>query len=72
MAKVPTWTFFAYFNGDAEGERDERREVADWQLDDVVRWARHRGFDTILLSRGEQEAEFHRVVPTLSAYPPNE
>ena len=61
MAAVPTWTIFCYFNADANGERDERREIMDWQVEDVLRWARHRGFDVIHLSRTEREVDFRTL-----------
>lgn len=58
MAEAPVWTLFAYFNDDDTGARDEHRKVAEWRVDDVVRWCRHRGYDTILLTRTEETEPF--------------
>lgn len=58
MAASPVWHFFAYFHSDADGERDEHRNVAEWQIGDVVRWAHLRGFDAIHLSRTDRTADF--------------
>ena len=56
MANAATWHVFAYFHSDADGERDEhRRGVPDWRLEDVLRWARYRGYDAILLTRDGEE-----------------
>ncbi len=58
MSDVPLWNLFAYFNDDEDGAHDESRVVAEWQIDDVVRWCRHRGYDTILLSRTNASRKF--------------
>jgi hypothetical protein len=58
LANVATWHLFAYFNRDEE--RDEHRTLADWQVEDALRWCRTRGYDNILLTR-VGETEFHRA-----------
>jgi len=64
MTDVSTWHLFAYKHDDSEGKDDEHRNVAEWQIDDVVRWARHRGYDAIILNRTSEKQEFHKK-PTL-------
>lgn len=61
MSQVSTWAFYAYKIGDPDGIHDERREgVPEWRLDDVIRWARFRGYDAIYLQRdGAGEFELH-------------
>lgn len=58
MADVPVWHFFAYMNDDADGDRDEHQHIAEWQIADKVRWAHHRGFDAIHLSRTDRTTGF--------------
>lgn len=58
MAAAQVWHFYAYFNGDTDGERDEHRHIADWQIGDTVRWAHLRGFDAIHLSRTDRTTGF--------------
>lgn len=60
MAEAAKWSLFAYFHSDVTGEHDERREIAEWQIGDVVSWARHRGYDAILLSRSEETVQYRR------------
>ena len=55
MSDVPTWTLFAYMTGDAEGKDDEHRRLAPWQLESVLRWCVHRGYDHIYFSRDPVE-----------------
>lgn len=51
VSEVSTWRLFAFMDDDEDGERDERRLVADWQVEDALRWCRFRGFDHIYLAR---------------------
>lgn len=66
MANACTWSVFAYFHGGDEVRHlDENRAgVPDWRLDDVLRWARYRGYDSILLTRDGEE-EFRRAPAAL-------
>jgi len=57
LADVPVWHLFAYMNRD-DGSRDEHRMLAEWQVQDAVRWATTRGYDNILLSRTKARASF--------------
>jgi len=57
LAAAAVWHFFAYMNAD-DGLLDEHRYVPEWRLDDVVRWARYRGYDNILLTRTEKTTDF--------------
>lgn len=61
MSDVAVWHLYAYFHADEHGERDEHRWVAEWQIDDVVRWARHRGYDAIVLTRTSKTARFEKA-----------
>lgn len=60
MSEATVWHLFAFFHGDENSERDEHRNLAEWQIDDVVRWARHRGYDAILLTRTNETARFEK------------
>jgi hypothetical protein len=65
LANAATWHVFAYFHGDADGVLDEDRYgVPDWRLEDVLRWARYRGYDSILLTR-DGETSFRRPPSSL-------
>ena len=64
MTAVSVWHVFAYMDDDNEGRQDERRSVPDWQLEDVLRWCRFRGFDHIYLRRESLEtARYQRAAP---------
>ena len=52
------WRLFAYMDDDETGERDESRLLADWQVEDVLRWCRFRGYDHIYLTRTTTTARF--------------
>lgn len=57
------WSFFAFMNDD--GEQDETRRLADWQVEGAVRWASARGYDNIYLYRDQSETvRFERAAPT--------
>jgi len=45
-------------HGDADGDRDERRTVPEWQVEDALRWCRFRGYDCIVLTRSKDTVEF--------------
>lgn len=51
MSDTSVWSVFAYMTGDAEGVNDEHRRISEWQIQDVVRWCVHRGYDNVYLSR---------------------
>ena len=53
VSEVPTWRLFAFMDDDEEGRQDETRVIGEWQVDDVVRWCRHRGYDHIYLTRSD-------------------
>lgn len=55
MSDVPVWRLFAYMSNDPDGTRDHKRNLADWQVEDVLRWCRFRGYDTIILDRDPVE-----------------
>ena len=64
MSDVPVWRLFAYMDDDEDGERDETRTVTDWQLEDVLRWCRFRGYDHVYLRRIPAESvRFQRGAP---------
>jgi hypothetical protein len=49
---VPAFNLFCYIRGDKDGRYDQRRPgIALWRLEDAVRWAVHRGYDSILIER---------------------
>ena len=60
MSRVSQWKFFAFMDKES-GRRDEHRELAEWQIEDVIRWAVHRGYDNILLSRSSETVEFREL-----------
>jgi hypothetical protein len=64
MSDVPVWCLFAFMDGDEEGRNDERRVVADWQVQDVVRWCTTRGYDHIYLSRDPMGRRCFEKQPT--------
>ena len=46
-----TYTLFAYRHDDDDCEHDVHRVgLPDWRLEQAVRWAADRGFDSILIS----------------------
>lgn len=61
MSEVAVWSAFAYMNDDPDHARDERRELAEWQLQDWLRWATTRGYDNIYLSRDSETTRFERA-----------
>ena len=66
MSAVSVWTLFAFMSDDGEGKQDERRRIAQWQIEDSVRWAMARGYDNIYLSRDPVETtHFERKSPVL-------
>lgn len=60
MAAVAVWRLFAFMDGDEDGVHDESRMVAEWQLDDVLRWCRTRGYDHVYLTRLPETARFEK------------
>ena len=65
VSDVATWHGFAYMDGDTDGANDETRSLADWQIEGFVRWCQHRGYDTILLHRdNEQTSRFAKAAPS--------
>ena len=64
MSDVPVWRLFAYMDDDEDGEQDESRRLADWQVQDVVRWCTTRGFDHIYLCRVPGETRRFQRAPT--------
>lgn len=64
MSSVSTWRLFAFMDDDPDGLQDESRLLADWQVEDALRWCRTRGFDHIYLARDPQaRAQFARADP---------
>ena len=64
MSDVSSWRLFAYMDDDESGERDESRRLAEWQIQDALRWAVTRGFDNIYLSRDSTKtARWSRGIP---------
>lgn len=64
MSDVPTWSMYAYKNEDnsIDGVQDaERRLVSEWRVEDVFRWARFRGYDTIMFTRQPETVRFVRA-----------
>lgn len=51
MTAVSVWRLFAYMDDDEDGALDESRRLADWQVEDVIRWCVVRGFDHVYLRR---------------------
>lgn len=59
---VPVWRGYAYkAGGPDDGSQDEQRDLADWQLEDFLRFCRVRGFDSVYLYRTGDTVEY--VVP---------
>jgi len=58
LAEATVWDLYAYMHGDADGDRDERRTVPEWQVEDALRWCRFRGYDCIVLTRSKDTVEF--------------
>jgi hypothetical protein len=65
VSSVPTWKLFAYI--DDNPELVESRLLADWQLEDALRWCQTRGYDRIYLSR-VSETRFTRARPAKSNF----
>ena len=65
---MQVWSVFAYFHADEDGERDVRAVVPEWRLADKIRWAKTRGYDGILLTRLDDEAEFPAPRPLLEHF----
>ena len=66
MSDVPAWSMFAYRNEDDDvgGVKDaERRMVAEWQIEDVFRWARFRGYDVIMFTRQPETVAYQKARP---------
>lgn len=64
MSDVSMWRLLAFMGGDPDGEQDESRTVAEWQLPDVLRWCTSRGYDNIYLCRSPGEkTRFERAEP---------
>jgi len=63
LSAVSEWHLFAYRDDD-EGFSDEHRMLAEWQLQDAVRWAQHRGYDCIMLTRTDRVVEFVKHPPS--------
>jgi hypothetical protein len=63
MSAVSEWHLFCYMN-DEEFQKDEHRMLAEWQLQDAVRWAQHRGYDCIMLTRTKRGVEFVKHPPS--------
>ena len=64
MSGVSTWRLFAFFDND-EGDSDETRVLAEWQIQDALRWCVTRGYDSIYLRRIEQESTFEKADPVV-------
>lgn len=60
MTDQAVWHLFAFFHDDKNSERDEHRNISEWQIEDVTRWARHRGYDVIMLTRTAETARFEK------------
>ena len=60
VSVVPVWRLFAFMDADDDGVRDERRLLAEWQLNDALRWCVTRGYDHIYLSRSSEAVNFER------------
>lgn len=56
------WRLFAFMDGE-DDTSDERRILADWQLQDAVRWCQTRGYDHIYLSRSGEVSRFEKKRP---------
>lgn len=56
VTRVPEWHMFAYCNG--EEQRDVHRRLAEWQIEERLRWAASRGYDCIMFTRTGRTAEF--------------
>lgn len=64
MSDVSTWRLFAFMDDDEEGRQDETRNVADWQVEDVLRWCRVRGYDHVYFRRvPDLPSRFRRSAP---------
>ena len=53
---MSVWRLFAFKDDDPAS--DETRMVAEWQIQDVVRWCVHRGFDHIYLNRTPLDCDY--------------
>lgn len=51
MSDVSVWRLFAFMDSDQDGERDESRRLAEWQLQDALRHCVTRGYDHVYLCR---------------------
>lgn len=54
------WSLFAYMDDDEAGATDERRRLAEWQLQDALRWCVTRGYDHVYLRRDPVEKSHFR------------
>lgn len=64
MSDVSTWRLFAYMDDDEDGSEDESRNLADWQLQELLRWCATRGYDHIYFRRVPDETtRFSRGSP---------
>ena len=61
VSGVSEWRLLAYMDGDDGGKLDESRTLAEWQLQDVLRWCVTRGFDNIYLCRTDGRVQFDRA-----------
>ena len=60
VSEVSTWRLFAFMDGDT-GRLDESRILAEWQLQDALRWCAARGFDHVYFSRTPDRTRFSRA-----------
>jgi hypothetical protein len=59
MSDVSTWSLFAFMDSGGH-DRDVHRRLAEWQLQDALRWCVSRGFDNVYLARLDDKVPFER------------
>lgn len=64
MSDSQLWTVFAFQHGDDPGANDETRTVPEWRLEDTLRWARHRGYDSITFTRTQATVPYRQPAPS--------
>jgi len=59
MSEVSEWSMFAFMDTGGH-EHDVHRKLAEWQLQDALRWCVSRGYDNIYLARLDDKTTFER------------